>query len=132
MSTEDTSIGTSNKWYNLGLTDLRTVNVKDIDINILSAPFFLATKLEAYHDRGKSDYLCHDFEDIIYVLDNRSTIGKEIEESPKEVKNYLIGEFSKIYNHPSCNEILSVHLHPALVEDRLSLLKEKVKRIVNL
>lgn len=132
MSTEDTSLGPSNKWYKLGLGYLKTIKVKDIVINILPAPFFIATKFEAYHDRGKSDYLCHDFEDIIYVLDNRSTIVKEISDSPEEVKKYLIAEFSKILNNPSCDEILSVHLHPSDVKDRLPLLKEKVTQIVNL
>ncbi len=35
---------------------------------------FLATKFEAFKDRGGDYRTSHDFEDIVYVLDNRTTI----------------------------------------------------------
>lgn len=39
-------------------------------IRMVSAPYFLITKLEAFDGRGGGDYLLsHDIEDIIAVLD---------------------------------------------------------------
>ena len=73
MPTNDPSIGFTNKWYAEGFE--RSVNY-ELDerntIKILSGPYFIATKLEAYKDRGFRDgRTSQDFEDIIYVLENR-------------------------------------------------------------
>lgn len=38
-------------------------------LHFLSAPYLLATKIEAFKTRGNSDFLgSHDFEDIITVI----------------------------------------------------------------
>jgi len=41
-------------------------------ISLIAAPVFIATKLEAFHDRGGGDFLAsHDLEDIVTVVDGR-------------------------------------------------------------
>ena len=95
MPTDDPSIGFTNKWYPEGYK--QAVNY-DIDeqcrVSILSAPYFIATKLEAFKSRGKSDgRTSHDFEDIIYVIENRQVIWDEINNTQAGVKAYLKNEF---------------------------------------
>ena len=91
MPAEDSSIGISNTWYKPGFNYLQTIQLEDgIIIKILSSPYFLATKLEAFKDRGKNDfYGSHDFEDIIYILDNTTTIVGEIIGADSNVKEYI-------------------------------------------
>lgn len=74
MPSEDGPIGPANRWYKEGFENLWTEEIEGVAINILSPPCFLATKFEAFKDRGKDYRTSHDIEDIIYVLDNRTTI----------------------------------------------------------
>lgn len=130
---EDGSLDTANKWYKIGFEDLRIVKAIDEQINILKAPCYLATKFEAFNNRGQGNYRAsHDFEDIIFVLDNRINIINEIDESDDRIKAFLISEISKVLLSKSFEEILSAHLHPLIAEDRYPLLLEKFNRIKGL
>lgn len=131
MPAEDSSIGISNIWYKPGFDYLEQITLPDgISIAILPSTYFLATKLEAFKDRGNSDfYGSHDFEDIIYLLDNRTSIVEEIQNSNDSVKLYIKSELNTIKNHPQANELLAMHIHPLIREERFRLLKEKIDRI---
>ena len=92
----------------------------------------MATKFEAFNNRGTDYRTSHDFEDIIYVLDNRTTIVEEIENDEQEIKEFLIQELNKLLTKSNTYEILSCHIHPLVLEDRYPILEEKIKRIVEL
>ena len=132
MPASDSVIGPSNRWYLPGFENLIPYTLDNgLTINLLSAPYFLATKLEAFKDRGNNDYRgSADFEDIIYVLDNRTTIVEEILNANDEVKNFLKEELSTIVDSASANEILSMHIHPLVVEERFPILMEKIHYIL--
>jgi hypothetical protein len=133
MPADDSSIGVSNIWYKPGFKFLQQIALEDgTSINILPSPYFLATKLEAFKDRGNNDfYGSHDFEDIIYLLDNRTTIVEEIIAADNDVKEYIKTELTTIKNHPQANEILAMHIHPLIREERFNMLMEKIKIITN-
>ena len=133
MPAEDSSIGISNTWYKPGFNYLQTIQLEDgIIIKILSSPYFLDTKLEAFKDRGKNDfYGSHDFEDIIYILDNRTTIVEEIIAADSNVKEYIKTELTTIKNHSQSDEILAMHIHPLIREERFNMLLDKIKLITN-
>jgi hypothetical protein len=66
-------------------------------IRLVSAPVFIATKIEAFKGRGKSDYLAsHDLEDIITVVDGRESLLNEIAESGGELRDYLKVEIARM------------------------------------
>ena len=131
MPAEESSIGISNQWYKPGFQTIQTIFLAEgININILASPYFLATKLEAFNDRGNNDfYGSHDYEDIIYLLDNRTTIVEEILLADEFVKEFIKQQLIKIKNHPQANEILAMHIHPLVREDRLLMLLEKIEKI---
>lgn len=133
MPADDSSIGVSNIWYKPGFKHLQTIQLEHgTNINILPSPYFLATKIEAFKDRGKNDfYGSHDFEDIIYLLDNRTTIVEEITTADEEVKQYIKIELTTIKNHPQANEILAMHIHPLIREERFKMLMEKIEIITS-
>ena len=132
MPAEDSSIGISNIWYIPGFKYLQQITLEEgTSINILPAPYFLATKLEAFKDRGNNDfYGSHDFEDIIYLIDNRTTIVEEILKSDEELKQYIKEEVTAIKSHPQSEEILAMHIHPLIREERLQMLMEKIEQII--
>lgn len=131
MPADESSIGVSNKWYKPGFKYLQQIELPEgISINILPAPYFLATKLEAFKDRGGNDfYGSHDFEDIIYLLDNRTTIVEEILAADEDVRQYIKQELILIKNHPQAGEILAIHIHPLVREDRLPIMMEKMNEL---
>lgn len=56
----------------------------------VTAPYLLATKIEAFHSRGNRDYMAsHDFEDIINVVAARIEIAEEVHSANEELKNHL-------------------------------------------
>lgn len=132
MSSQDGPLGPSNKWYEIGFSNLWKLKAKNEEISVLSAPCYLATKFEAYNNRGGDYRTSHDFEDIIYVLDNRTTLVDEIRTAPKPVVDFLIAEIQKITNSPYFDEIMEAHLHPLMVEERQPLLIEKLNLIAAL
>jgi predicted nucleotidyltransferase len=96
MPTDDPSIGFKNIWYPDGFK-YATAHQLDAEtsINILSPPHFIATKLEAYKGRGGGDgRMSHDFEDIVFIFENRDAIWNEIGNTENKLKDYLKDEFS--------------------------------------
>lgn len=85
-------LGFSNPWYSEGYKNKITVNIGlPQRINIFPILYFLASKIEALYARGGTDWrLSHDFEDIIFVLNNNVNIEEIfINESHNSLKTYL-------------------------------------------
>lgn len=123
-------VGESNRWYNYGFEDLWIVRANAVEINILPVSCYLAAKFDAFNDRGKDYRTSHDFEDIIYVIDNRIEIVEDIKHGHADVIHFLKQELSKAINNAYWEDILMAHIHPLLLEERGSLLTDKIKQIL--
>lgn len=112
MPTSKEILGFANKWYVEGYANSMIYKInEEYSINIFSAPYFLATKLEAFKDRGNNDgRWSTDFEDIVFLLNNRSTIWDEINNADDSVKEYLLEEFKALAENRYIDEWISVHL----------------------
>lgn len=112
MPTDDPSIGFTNIWYPEGFKKAVDYEIDSGDIiKILSAPYFVATKLEAHKSRGENDgRFSQDFEDIIYVFENRETIWEEMNSSNETVKKYLQSEFQILLENPNLFEWIDAHV----------------------
>lgn len=131
MATEDGPLGPANRWYKIGFENLWTAKAKDQDIKILSAPCYLATKFEAFNDRGSDYRISHDIEDIIYVLDNRIGIVEEIENDDTRIANFIKEQLQNITNKGLLQEVLMAHIHPLMLDERLPIVEEKITQILN-
>ena len=127
MPTEPSILGFTNRWYKEGVQRKEKVVLDErTEIFIFSAPYFLASKMEAFLARGKGDFFAsHDLEDIVYVLDHRSSVQEEILAAPDSVKGYLTMHFSALKNNARFKEALYGHVQQQNVVDRVS-------RILNL
>lgn len=131
MPAEDVQLGPANRWYKLGFDNLWIVNAKDVAIKILPAPCYLATKFEAFNNRGTDYRTSHDFEDIIYVIDNRTSIVGEVNSTIPEIKSFLQSQLLKLMENSNFDEILSAHIHPLIIADRAPIVKEKIRQILS-
>lgn len=110
MPTRPEAIGFTNKWYQQAFDNAIHHSLGDIDIKIFTAPYFIASKLEAFLQRGNNDgRISTDFEDIVFILENRSAIWKELEETEKNVKLYLKETFSKLMEKEHFEEWIDCH-----------------------
>jgi len=59
-------------------------------IRLITAPFFVGTKMEAFYDRGENDYyMSHDLEDFIAVVEGREQLLEELADTPADLRKYL-------------------------------------------
>jgi len=98
VPTDENILGFGNIWYRNAMMNSMEINISlGKKIKLISAPFFLITKLEAFADRGKGDYLMsHDIEDLIAVLDGRKEIFEEIIRTMQPLKSELKKRFASL------------------------------------
>ena len=98
MPSERDILGFHNRWYPLVVKTAKKMALANgRDILVITAPLFIATKFEAFHGRGNSDYLAsHDLEDLLTVIDGRPELLGEIKDSNDELRNYLALEMDKL------------------------------------
>ena len=131
MPTDASVIGFTNRWYADGFKNAISIKLDDCLIKIFSLPYFIASKIEAFKSRGKNNYLYStDFEDIVYVLENNSNIITLVNDSPIDVKNYLIKSFSEFRQDYLFEEGLSAHLEPNTKEQQILRIKAIVKEFL--
>ena len=96
MPIHDEILGFSNYFFRIAMDTATVQDVQDgLEIRLISAPCFLATKLAAFIDRGGSDYISSsDMEDFVAVLDGRPEIIDEIIKSPPDVKKFIVEQVS--------------------------------------
>jgi predicted nucleotidyltransferase len=127
MPTDASVIGFSNRWYADGFKFAKIIQLDDLPIKIFTLPFFIASKIEAFKNRGQNNYLfSSDFEDIVYVLENNSNIASLMLESPQDVKQYLKQCFSDFLQDAEFEEGVSAHLEPITQGQQI----EKIFRIL--
>jgi predicted nucleotidyltransferase len=140
MPTVKEILGFANRWYPLAIETAQPVVLPSgLQIRLICAPVFIATKLEAFKDRGTSadgqpDYLgSHDLEDIMTVLDRRPELLAECAAMPLELRQYLSYEFSKMLRDIDFSTTLAGHLPgDAASQARLGKLRETIKAIATL
>jgi hypothetical protein len=79
MPADRAILGFGNRWYAPAMKNAKSVEISSgHSIRIVTGPFFLAIKLDAFAGRGGGDYLAsHDMEDIVTILDGRVEIAEE-------------------------------------------------------
>lgn len=135
MPMEKSVLGFANRWYPLAVASAQPFALPSGKvIKLITAPVFVATKLEAFADRGKGDFLfSHDLGDIIAIVDGRDSLLEECRQVDAALKAYLQIKFAELMNHPSFRQALSGHLSPdAASQSRLPLLERRLGELANL
>lgn len=109
MPVDSDILGFSNRWYRGGVDNRIVSRLPDgTEINIFPVEYYVATKLEAMHNRGGEDIrLSHDWEDIVYVMDNSPGLVDAIKRSDdQELVSYLRDSFSRLLRNSNIREII--------------------------
>jgi hypothetical protein len=91
MPLEESLLGFSNRWYRQAMETATRIELPTgRTIRVITAPYFVATKFEAFYGRGKGDFLSsHDLEDIITVMDGRPILREEVGSATADVRGYI-------------------------------------------
>ncbi len=98
MPTSETVLGFSNPWYTEARRSATRYTLPGgVAINLISAPAFLATKLEAFDSRGGGDMVVsHDFEDIINIVEGRTTLVADIRAASLPLRTHVVQRLAAI------------------------------------
>ena len=112
MPTAEKVIGFSNKWYKSEIAHAQRLKLPGgPEIAILSPPYLMATKIEAFKGRGQNDFLgSADMEDIVALVDGCENLNEEIEQSDIEIKTYLKKEFQIFLKNTRFVEAVQAHI----------------------
>jgi len=82
-------------------------------IRLITSPYFLITKLDAFNGRGKGDYMqSHDIEDIVTILDGRPGLLEELENAEPKIKRELASRFEALRQNFRFINAVAGHLAP--------------------
>lgn len=115
MPTDPDVLGFANRWYPLAMKSAKLMTLRDgIDINLITAPCFLATKMEAFDDSGREGhgdiFASRDFGDVIRVIDGRPSLVKEVLVASDELHGYLRERFARVLAENYLEEAIAEHV----------------------
>ena len=124
MPTDEHILQFTNKWYKEGVKNTQNyVLSQEKSIRILTVPYFIASKLEAFFSPYRKYHLdlyaSHDFEDIIYILDNCENIVSLVQNSNATVKTYIQQQFDYLLKNKPIIYALNGILRDSENEERV-------------
>lgn len=130
MPTDVPAIGPSNRWYVPGMVQATSARLPNgTSIALLTVPYFLGTKFEAYAGRGADLRTSKDQEDIVFLLDSRLGLEQEIAEAPEEIRSYLVARVNALLMDQDLRDGIECHLRPSIASERAGILIERLRRI---
>jgi hypothetical protein len=114
MPTNPAIFGFSNCWLAPAMPHaLERQLPSGASIRAITPPYLLATKLEAFADRGQDDLLgSHDFEDVITLINGRAALIEEVRTATGELRVYLAQQISRLQVIPRFDEWVAGALRP--------------------
>ena len=102
MPLDEEILGFSNRWYPAAMESAAILKLSDdLEVRTITAPYFVATKLEAFKGRGKGDFFgSRDLEDLVSVVDGRVTLVAEIQAEATELRGYIRTEIDSLFAIP--------------------------------
>jgi predicted nucleotidyltransferase len=112
MPTHPEILGFGNEWYRPAFdAAVWEALPSGKKIRMVSAPYFLATKLAAFDGRGQGDYMMsHDMEDIVAVLDGRPEIVDDVLNCDHKLKTHIQARLSALVKDDRFIEALPGHM----------------------
>jgi hypothetical protein len=133
MPIDPAVLGFSNVWYPSTVEHAVSVQGPSGSIRIADAVHFCATKIEAFLGRGGGDFLHHDMEDFMAVVDARPELIGELERAPQDVRDFIGEQAGEWLKNDRFLEAISWHLEgDDASQARRPLLLAKLQTIASL
>lgn len=132
MSTKEVGWAPANRWFAPGFERRYQLMLDEMEISLMPLPYFLASKFDAFFNRGSKDpRTSHDFEDIVYILTYTSDLTQKIMEAEDSVRNYLKESFGKIESNKLYQEAIVGNLYADQLDEAFEMIMAKVSTITN-
>lgn len=134
MPTDPRILGFANRWASEAMQFAVEHRLSSgLVIKHVNAPYFWATKLEAFRGRGGGDFLfSHDVEDIVTVVDGRPTLVAEVVASKSVGLRGFLREECRGWES-SLEDVVQAHLPPdAASQARASLVLSRIREIARI
>ena len=124
-------LGFTNEWYKRGFQHKWRISLDTLtSIDLLETPYFVATKLVATFNRGMADLrTSKDFEDIVYILRNRSIALQEILATEGDIRTFLRDSFQYLLNLEIIDEAITTVLEFGESPGTKNLIRSSMVRI---
>ena len=101
MPDDPAILGFGNRWYADALRHAEDRGLEaGVSIRVVTPPYFLGTKLEAWHGRGNDDPLAsRDVDDILSVVDGRPALGGEVAEADAALRQGIAAGIAGLLAH---------------------------------
>ncbi len=92
---DSAALGMNSNWFHEVLAHSQNVDLGEgCKARVITPALFLATKLEAFKDRGNGDYLMsRDLGDIVTLVDGRATIVEDVADALTGVRSFISRTF---------------------------------------
>lgn len=135
MPLDEKILGFSNRWYKAAMEASVTKKLRDgLEIRMVTAPYFVATKLEAFRGRGRGDFLgSHDLEDVVSVVDGRESLNAEVRSAGAELSEYVRAEIAKLLANPGFIDALPGFLLPdSASQSRIGIVLSRLQELASI
>jgi len=131
MPTDERILGFSNRWYGPAIAAAKSVAIAGLEPRVITAVYYLATKLEAFRGRGSGDFGgSHDLEDLIAVVDGRAEIVEDEHQAESDVRLHVATEIRGLLQNPAFVDALPGFLLPdAASQQRLPILLDRLEQL---
>ena len=133
MPIDEGVLGFANRWHLPAMDAAERVDLAGLTLRCIAPVYFVATKLEAFHDRGNGDYYAsHDLEDAITVVDGRDELVAEVLNAPRDVRAYVRDEFARLLRTKDFVDAMPGFLPPdEESQARLRVLRQRLAALVS-
>jgi len=134
MPSDSNILGFSNLWYDEGIKNKISKNLPNgTEVFVFPPEHYLAAKFEAHKGRGGNDLRqSHDFEDIIYILDNCSDILDNISNTNESLKAYFKEVCTKLLENDGLTEGIESALPYGSEEEATEIIIELIQSIADI
>lgn len=112
MPTNARILGFGNHWYEGAIQNAQVTRlVTGESLRMVTAPYFIVTKLDAFENRGHGDFqMSHDMEDIIAVIDGRVELVSELQSAAFDVRQNIASRMKLLLANPDFVQSISGHM----------------------
>lgn len=132
MPTHESVLGFSNRWYPAAIkhSTIHTL-ANGVDIRVVTGPYLLATKLEAFRGRGNDDYHgSRDIEDLVTIIDGRPSIIDDVSSADPLLRAHLAGELAQLLDTEAFIDALPGHvLGDDINQARVPIIENRLRRL---
>lgn len=132
MPMDSRVLGFANRWYPIVVATAQVCALPSgTSIRLIAAPAFVATKFEAFADRGGGDMLAsHDLEDIVNVIDGRPGLRDEVAAARHDLRTYVSAQCTRLLQSSAFLDALPGLVFPdAAHAARLDILKDRIGQL---